>query len=121
MGDVCSLCARRGPVAFSYASLFMNKTDDSAQHLDVLVAPDAEILGTDATFGKNGGCLSQDQAGATNRAAPEMNEMPVVRESVAARILTHRRDKHPISKRQISNRERIKQAGHGQRSVIVLS
>jgi len=23
----------------------MNETDDSAQHLDVLVAPDAEILG----------------------------------------------------------------------------
>jgi hypothetical protein len=36
-----------------------------------------------------------------------MNEMPVVRESVAARILAHRRDEHPIGKRQISNRERI--------------
>src|SRR5439155_437357 len=32
-----------------------------------------------------------------------------------------RRNAHPIRKRQISNRERIKQAGHGQRSVIVLS
>jgi len=29
-----------------------------------------------------------------------------------ARILTHRRDEHPIGKLQISNRERIKQAGH---------
>ena len=92
----------------------MNETDDSTQHFDVLVVPDAEILGTDASFGKNGGCLSQDQSGATHRATPEMNEMPVVRESVAARILTHRRDEHPIRKRQISNRERIKQAGHGQ-------
>ena len=42
-----------------------------------------------------------------------MNEMPVVRVSVMARILTHRRDEHPIGKRQISNRERIKQARHG--------
>ena len=99
----------------------MNETNDSTQHLDVLVAPDAEILGTDASLGKNGRCLSQHQSGATNRATPEMNEMPVVRESVAARILTHRRDEHPISKRQISNRERIKQAGHGQLSVIGLS
>ena len=95
----------------------MNETDDSTQHFDVLVVPDAEILGTDASLGKNGGCLGQNEAGATNRAAPEMNEMPVVRESVAARILTHRRDEHPIRKRQISNRERIKQAGHGQLSV----
>src|SRR4051812_39992179 len=101
-----------------YASLFMNKTNDSTQHLDVLVAPDAEILGTDATFGKNGGCLGQDEAGATHRATPEMNKMPVVSESVVARILTHRRDEHPIGKRQISNRERIKQAGHGRKSEV---
>src|SRR4051812_28880721 len=96
----------------------MNETDDPAQHLDVLVAPDAEILGTDAPLGKYGGCLSQDQSGATNRAAAEMNEMPVARESVPARILAHRRDEHPIGKRQISNRERIKQAGHGRRSEV---
>ncbi len=112
------MCARfaagMGQLHSSYAALFMNETDDSTQHLDVLVAPDAEILGTDASLGKNGGCLSQDQSGATHRAAPEMNEMPVVRESVAARILTHRRDEHPISKFYFSNRERIKQAGHGQ-------
>src|SRR6266480_7336860 len=96
----------------------MNKPDDSTQHFDVLVAPDAEILRTDAPLGKNGRCLSQHQSGATNRATPEMNEMPVVSESVVARILTHRRDEHPISKRQISNRERIKQAGHGERSEV---
>src|SRR5260370_557215 len=96
----------------------MVETDDSGQDCDVLVGPDGEILRTDASLGKNGGCLSQDEAGATHRATPEMNEMPVVRESVAARILTHRRDEHPIGKRQISNRERIKQAGHGRRSEV---
>src|SRR5439155_21873830 len=103
------------------ASLFMNKTNDSAQHLDVLVAPDAEVLGTDASLGKNGGCLSQDQSGATYRTAAEMNEMPVVSVSVAARILAHRRDEHPIRKLQISDDERIKQAGHGQWSHISCS
>jgi hypothetical protein len=101
-----------GQLHSGYASLFMNKTNDSAQHLDVLVAPDAEILRSDATLGKNSGCLSQHQSGASYGAAAEMNEMPVVRESVVARILTHRRDEHAIRKRQISNRERIKQARH---------
>src|SRR5216117_3670173 len=96
----------------------MNETNDSTQHLDVLVAPDAEILGTDAPLGKNRGCLSQHQSSATHRATPEMNEMPVVSVSVAARILTHWRDEHPISKRQISNRERIKQARHGRKSEV---
>jgi hypothetical protein len=106
-----------GQLHSGYASLFMNKTNDSIQHLDVLVVPDAEILGTDASLGKNGGCLSQNEAGATHRATPEMNEMPIVGVSIVTRVLTHRRDEHPIGKRQISNRERIKQAGHGHRSV----
>ena len=44
--------------------------------------------------------------------------MPVIRESVVARILAHRRDEHPIGKRQISNRERIKQARHGRKSEV---
>jgi hypothetical protein len=35
-----------------------------------------------------------------------------------ARILAHRRDEHPISKFYFSNRERIKQASHGQRSEV---
>lgn len=46
-----------------------------------------------------------------DRPAPEMNEMPVLGVSVLARIRAHRRDEHPIRKRQVSNREWIKQAG----------
>jgi hypothetical protein len=74
----------------------------------VFVGPDAEVLGTDASLGENGRCLGQDQSGTTYRTAAEMNEMPVVRVSIVALILAHRRDEHPIGKRQISNRERIK-------------
>src|SRR4029077_17223836 len=100
------------------APLFMNETDDSAQHLDVPVGPDAEVLGTDASLGQNGRCLSHYQPGAADRAAGEMNEVTIVSVSVVARILTHRRDEHPIGKFYFSNRERIKQASHGQWSVI---
>src|SRR4029077_16111456 len=99
------------------APLFMNEADDSSQHLDVPVCPDAEVLRTDASLGKNGRCLSKYQSGATGGATPEMNEMPVVSVSVVARVLTHRRDEYPIGKFYFSNRERIKQAGHGQRLV----
>lgn len=58
--------------------------------------------------------------GATDRTAAEMNEMPVVRVSVLIR-LTHRQDEHPIGELQISNRERIKQASHGQWSHVTHS
>ena len=91
----------------------MNETDDSTQHLDVPIGPDAEVLRADAPLGKNGRCLSKYQSGATDGATAKMNEMPIVSVSIVARVLTHRRDERPIGKRQISNRERIKQAGHG--------
>src|SRR4029077_10241976 len=107
-----------GQLHSGYASLFMNETDDSTQHLDMPVGPDAEVVRTDPSFRKNGRCLGQDQAVAADGATAEMNEMPVVRVSVLARILAHRRDEHPVGKRQISNRERIKQGSHGQKSIV---
>ena len=79
--------------------------------------PDAEVLRTDARLGKNGRCLRKDQSGATDRAAAKMNKMPIVSVSIVTRVLTHRRDEHPIGKFYFSNRERIKQASHGHRSV----
>src|SRR5207244_6460381 len=90
----------------------------STHELNGLADPETEIRGTEASLGKNCRCLGQDQSSATNRATAEMNEMPVVSESVPARILTHRRDEHPISKFYFSNRERIKQARHGRRSEV---
>src|SRR2546426_5942553 len=57
-----------------------------------------------------------DQASITE--VSKMNEMPIVSVSVVARVLAHRRDEHPIGKLYFSNRERIKQASHGQRSVV---
>src|SRR5262245_60462417 len=42
-----------------------------------------------------------------------MNEMPVVREPVSARVLAHRRNEHTVGKRQITNGKAIEQVGHG--------
>src|ERR1700730_15592453 len=96
----------------------MNEADDSTQHFYVPVRPDAEVLRANSRLWKNCRCLSKYQSGATDGATTEMNEMPIVGVSIVTRILTHRRDEHPIGKRQVSNRERIKQASHGQRSEV---
>ena len=90
----------------------MNETDDSTQHLDVPIVPDAEVLRTDPSLRQNGRRFSKYQSGAANRTTTKVNQMPVGSVSVLARILTHRRDEHPIGKIQISNRESIKQARH---------
>src|SRR5437588_6252044 len=92
------------------APLFMNETDDSTQHLDVPIVPDAEVLRTDPSLRQNRRRLGKYQSGASNRATTKMNQMPVGSVSVLARVLTHRRDEHPIGKIQIANRESIKQA-----------
>jgi hypothetical protein len=41
-----------------------------------------------------------------------MDEMPVVRISVSAGVLTHRRNNHTVGQRDIANREGIKEVGH---------
>lgn len=58
------------------------------------------------------GGFRKHQTGASHGAAADMHEMPVVRVSVGAGALTHRRDKHAVRKCKISNRERIKQVSH---------
>src|SRR6266404_2922388 len=108
-----SLAASVRQLHSGYASLFMNETDDSTQHFDVPVRPDAEVLWADSRLGKNCRRFSQYQPGATDGATAKMNKMPVVSVPVVARVLAHRRDEHPIGKLQVSNRERIKQASHG--------
>src|ERR1700736_285403 len=94
------------------AGLFMDEPNDSAQRLDMFISPNAKILRTDPRLGKNSRRLRHNQPRATDRAAPEMNEMPVVSVTVAARVLAHRRHEYPIGKLYVSNPERIKQSGH---------
>ena len=60
-------------------------------------------------FGQNCGRLGENECGASDRPAAEMNEMPVVRETVVARILAHRRDHDPIAEVQVAQRQRRKQ------------
>src|SRR5260370_503274 len=56
----------------------MNKADDSRQRLNVIVHPDAQVLRTDPSLGKNCSCFRQHQSSAAYCPAAEMHEMPVV-------------------------------------------
>ena len=67
------------------AALRMNEPDDPRQRLDVIVLPDAKVLRTDAALGKNGSGFGHHQPRPTHGAAAQMDEMPVVRESITAR------------------------------------
>jgi hypothetical protein len=97
----------------SHGPLLMNKPDDSSQRLNVRVHPDTQVLRTNPALGKNRSGFGKHQSSTANRAAAQMNEMPVVRVSVIAGVLAHRRNKYTVPKRNIPDRERIKQVIHG--------
>src|SRR6185436_18692925 len=92
--------------------LRMKKCGDSLQAIDVRMIPDAEILRADASFRGHGGCFREHERRSTHRACAEVNEMPVGREAVDARVLTHRRDDQAMGKGEIAERDGIEEV-HG--------
>ena len=84
-----------------------------SQRLNMIILPEAEVLWTDSALRQNRGGFGKYQSSAANGAAAKMYEMPIVRGSVGAGVLTHGRDKHAVRECDISNRERIKQMSHG--------
>jgi hypothetical protein len=81
--------------------------DDARQRFGVAVAPDAEVLRADARFGQNGSGFAEDDGGTSDGAAAEMDEVPVVGESVFARVLAHGRNSDAVAKRNGANCQRF--------------
>src|SRR4051812_14384979 len=96
-------------------ALSFDETKDAREHLDLLVFPKPKILRTDATFRHDRGRFRHDHRRAADRTRAEMDEMPVVREAVLARILTHRRDTNAIPQLHIAELERREEVGLHQR------
>src|SRR5262249_15705005 len=94
------------------AALLMNEMNDALERLDVIVTPDAEVLRANAGLRQDRCRFCHYKSCAANSPTTEMYEVPVVRQPISARVLTHRRDKHAIGKFQIANRERIEQVSH---------
>src|SRR6185312_13092934 len=67
------------------------KPRDPRERFDLFVLPEPEILRTDPPARLDRRRLRHDQPRPSDRATPEVHEMPLVREPVGARILAHRR------------------------------
>jgi hypothetical protein len=89
-------------------ALLVDKSYDSGQWLDLIVTPYTEVLRTDPPLREDGCSLRKHQSRAAHRTASQMNEVPVVREPINARVLAHRRNEHAVRKFNISNNEWIK-------------
>ncbi len=98
-----------GELGSGNGSVVANKADDARQILDVLVFPDAEVGGADASFGEHGVGFGEHRAGSSDGAGAEMDEMPVVGESVFAGVLAHGGDGDSITEGNIADWKRVEQ------------
>jgi len=83
--------------------LAQEKFCDAGEEGDVLVFPDAEILRADATLGGDSAGFGEDEGGAANGTAAEMDEVPIAREAVGAGILAHGGDDDAVAEEDVAN------------------
>jgi len=78
----------------------VEEVGDALEAGDVVVGVDAEVVRGDAGLGADGVGFSEDEGGAADGAAAEMDEVPVVGESVGGGVLAHRGDRDAVGKRE---------------------
>ena len=91
------------------SSLCLDEAGDPRQRFDVLVLPDAQILRRDPALRSHRARLGEHQPGTTHRPGAEVHEMPIVRESVLARVLAHRRDDDPVAEDHVAELQRVEE------------
>ena len=94
-----------GKLGSGYGTVVAKEANYTRQVLDMRVLPDAEIGGTDAAPGDDGGSFGEDGACAPNGASAEVDEMPVVGEAVFAGVLAHGGNGNAVTKRDIADME----------------
>jgi hypothetical protein len=65
-----------------HAAVGANEFRDAGERRDVRVAPDAEVAGSDAAFGRNGSGFSEHDARSADSAAAKVYEVPVIGEAI---------------------------------------
>jgi len=99
----------------------VEEAGDAFELGDVLVFPDAEVAGGDAGFGADGVCFGDDEAGAANGAASEVDEVPIVGKTVDRGVFAHGGDGDAIGQSEATELERgeemVRWLGHNRLDV----
>lgn len=86
-------------------ALGMNEGHNPGESIDLGILPEAQILGRDSAFWKNGRRLSKHETCTAYGTSGKMHKMPIVREAVDSGVLAHRR--HSDAIRQCNSAETI--------------
>ena len=93
-------------------TVMLQEASDTSKRLNMLVQIDAAVGGADPAFRRNGSGFDHHQPSAAYGTGAEMDEMPIVREAIVRRILTHRRDSDAVSQDNIFQTKFLKQNRH---------
>ena len=85
-GLAAGMCELRPP----HCAAIVTELRDTAKPVDMLVVPYPEIVRRDTAAGGNGDRFGQHERRAADRAAAEMDDVPVVRKAVDRRVFAHR-------------------------------
>jgi hypothetical protein len=87
-------------------ALRSNEFGDTRERGYVFVFPNAEVGERDATPRLDGASFGKDKGGASDSAAAQVDEMPVVGKSILAGVLAHWRDNDAMPKFDVANSQR---------------
>jgi len=90
-------------------TLLLDEAHDAREKVDVLVFPYPEIVRADAAVGGDGSRFGEHQRCAAYSAAPEVDQVPVVGESVGARVLAHGGNNNAIAEGYVANFQWVEQ------------
>ena len=102
-----------GQLDAGYSALGANKAGDALQGFNLLVVPQAQILGSDTAFGGDGSGFGKNQPGAANGTAAQMDQVPVICQPIDAGVLAHWRDRNAVKKGQLAQGIGFEQQTHG--------
>ncbi|MCY1184246.1 hypothetical protein D9M73_249250 [compost metagenome] len=116
--------AQPGPIGAGLASgmrelhagdraLGLDEASDPPQRLDMLVAPDTQVLVGDPPLRAHRRSFDYHQPGAPHRPASRMDQVPVVGHSVFRRVLAHRRDSDSVGQGNLAQGQGLEQLAHG--------
>ena len=72
------------------SALSRDETGDALQRFDLFVVPQTEVFGGDSPVGGDRRGFRENQSGTAHRAAAQVHQMPVVGQTIDARVLAHR-------------------------------
>ncbi len=89
-----------------------DKVRDRFKRLGLGHVPETAVARADPPFRGHRGRFDDHHRGAADRPAAEVDHVPVVRQTVLAGVLAHRRNENPVAQRQRTQLQRRKQLAH---------